>query len=70
MKTTKENANIMHIFGKIELLSIRVIYNYFKMHYLNGFQEAKTYLYIIHWKYGRNMKFMDLVSDRMLETIA
>ena len=51
MKTTKVNANIMHIFGKIDFLSIRVIYNYFKMHYLNGFQEAKTYLNIIHWKY-------------------
>ena len=40
------------------------------MHHLNGFQEAKTYLYIIHWKYGRNIKFMDLVSDRTLETTA
>ena len=70
MKMTKVNANIMHIFGKIELLSTHAIYYYFKMHFLNGFQEAKTYLYITHWKYGRNMKFMDLVSDRMLETIA
>ena len=40
------------------------------MHYLNGFQEAKTYLYIVHWKYGRNMTFMDLFFDRTLETIA
>ena len=40
------------------------------MHFLNGFQEAKTYLYISHWKYGRNMTFMDLVSDRTLEIIA
>ena len=32
------------------------------MHYFNDFQEAKTYLYIGHWKYGRNMALMDLVS--------
>ena len=37
MKTAKVNAYIMHIFGKIELLSIHAILNYFKMHYLNGF---------------------------------
>ena len=55
---------ILYIFGKIELSSIHATYNYLKMHYLNGFQEAKTYLYIGHWKYGRNMTFMDLVSDR------
>ena len=40
------------------------------MHYLNFFEEAKTYLYIAHWKYGRKMTFMDLVSDRTLVTIA
>ena len=32
MKTAKENAYIMHIFGKIELLSIHATKNYFKMH--------------------------------------
>ena len=37
MKTAKVNANIMHIFGKIELLSIHATYNYFKMHYFNDF---------------------------------
>ena len=70
MKTAKVNANIMHIFGKIELLSIHATKNYFKMHYFNDFLEAKTYLYIAYRKYGRNMTFMDLVSDRTLETIA
>ena len=35
MKTAKLNAYIMHIFGKIELLSIYANYNYFKMHYFN-----------------------------------
>ena len=41
------------------------------MHYFNDFQEANTNLYIVHWKYGRNMAFMDLVSsDRTLVTIA
>ena len=66
MKTTKVNAYIMYIFGKIEIFSIHATYNYFKMNYLNDFQEAKTYLYIGHWKYGRPMTFMDLVSDRTL----
>ena len=70
MKTAKVNTYIVHIFGKIELLSIHATYNYFKMHYFNDFQEANTYLYIGHWKYGRNMTFMDLVSDRTLVTIA
>ena len=37
MKTAKVNAYIMHIFGKIELLSIHATKNYFKMHYLNDF---------------------------------
>ena len=69
MKTAKVNAYVMHIFGKIELLSIHAIKNYFKMHYLNDFSELKTYLYIADWKYGRNMAFMDLVSDRTLETL-
>ena len=33
MKTAKGNAYIMYIFhGKIELLSIHAIYDYFKMH--------------------------------------
>ena len=44
MKTAKVNAYIMHIFGKIELLSIRATYNYFEMHYFNDFKEAKTYI--------------------------
>ena len=71
MKTVKVNAYIMYILGKLELLSIHAISNYFKMHYFNEFQEAKTYyLYIGHWKYGRNMTFMDLVSGRTLVTIA
>ena len=30
MKTAKVNAYIMHIFGKIELLSIHATLNYFK----------------------------------------
>ena len=47
MKTAKVNAYSMHIFGKIELLSIHATLNYFlKMHYFNDFKEAKTYLYI------------------------
>ena len=70
MKTAKVNAYIMHIFGKIELLSIHTTENYFKMHYFNVFKEEKTYLYIARWKFGRNMTFMDLVSDRTLITIA
>ena len=37
MKTARVNACIMHIFGKIELLSIHVTQNYFKMHYINVF---------------------------------
>ena len=70
MKTAnfKVNPYIMYIFGKIELLSDCNL-NYFKMHFFNDFQEAKTYLYIGHWKYGRTMTFMDLVSGRTLETI-
>ena len=48
MKTAKVNAYIMHIFGKIELFSIHATLNYFKMHYLKDFEEAKTYLYIAH----------------------
>ena len=59
MITARLNAFIMHLFGKIELLSIHATKNYFKMHYFNAFLEAKTYLYIAHWKYGRNMTFMD-----------
>ena len=35
IKTVKVNAYIMHIFGKIELLSIYATKNYFKMHYFN-----------------------------------
>ena len=27
-------------------------------------------IYIAHWKYGKNMIFMDLVSDRTSVTIA
>ena len=37
MKTAKVNAYIMHIFGKIELLSIYAALNYFKIHYFNSF---------------------------------
>ena len=36
-KMAKVNAYIMHIFGKIELLSIHAILNYFKIHYFNAF---------------------------------
>ena len=70
VETAKVNAYTMYTFGKIELLSIIVTYKLFKMYYLNDFQKANTYLYMGHWKYGRNMTFMDLVSDRTLETIA
>ena len=59
MKTAKENAYTVNIFRKIELLTINATLNYFKMHYFNDFQEANTCLYIGHWKYGRNMTFMD-----------
>ena len=37
MKTATVNAYIMHIFGKIELLSIHATLNYFKIHYFNAF---------------------------------
>ena len=37
MKTAKVNAYIMHIFGKIELLSIHATLKYFKIHYFNVF---------------------------------
>ena len=37
MKTAKVNAYIMHIFGKIELLSIHATLNYLKIHYFNAF---------------------------------
>ena len=40
------------------------------MHYFNDFQRAKTYLYIGYWKYGKNVTFMDLLSDRKLVTTA
>ena len=60
MKTAKVNAYIMHIFGKIELLSLHATLNYFKIHYFNASLEAKTYLYIAHWKYGRNVTFYGL----------
>ena len=33
------------------------------MHYLNDFQEAKTYLYIGHRKYGSNMTFMVTIAQ-------
>ena len=36
MKTAKVKAYIMHIFGKIELLSIHATLNYFKIHYFNA----------------------------------
>ena len=70
MKTAKVNACIMHIFGKIEFLSIHATSNHFKMHFFNDFHEAKTDLYIGYWNNGRKMTFMDLVSDRTLVTIA
>ena len=37
MTTEKVDEYIMHIFGKIELLSIHATLNYFKIHYLNTF---------------------------------
>ena len=37
MKTAKVNAYIMHIFGKIELLSVHATLKYFKIHYFNAF---------------------------------
>ena len=37
MKTAKVNAYVMHIFGKIELLSIHATLNYLKIHYLIAF---------------------------------
>ena len=37
MKTAKVNAYIMHIFGKIELLSLHATLNYFNIHYFNAF---------------------------------
>ena len=37
MKTAKVKAYIMHIFGKIELLSINATLNYFKINYFNAF---------------------------------
>ena len=37
MKTAKVNAYIMHIFGKIELLSLHATLNYLKIHYFNAF---------------------------------
>ena len=37
IKTAKVNAYIMHIFGKIELLSMHATLNYFKIHYSNAF---------------------------------
>ena len=37
MKTAKVNAYIMHIFGKIELLSTHATLNYFKIHYFYAF---------------------------------
>ena len=37
MKTAKVNAYIMHIFERIELLSIHATLNYFKIHYFNAF---------------------------------
>ena len=35
MKMAKVNAYIVHIFGKIELLSIHLTNNYLKMHYFS-----------------------------------
>ena len=37
MKTANVNAYIMHIFEKIELLSIHATLNYFKIHCFNVF---------------------------------
>ena len=37
MKTAKVNAYIMHIFGKIEPLSIHATLYYFKILYFNAF---------------------------------
>ena len=66
INTAKVNAYSMYIFGKIELLAIHATEKYFKMHNFNDFQEAKTYPYIGHWKYVREVTFMDLVSERTL----
>ena len=51
----------------VDLMKTAILYAYI---YFNDLQEAITYLYIVHWKYGRNMTFMDFVSDRKLVTIA
>ena len=37
MKKAKVNAYIMHLFEKIELLSLHATVNYFKIHYFNAF---------------------------------
>ena len=37
MKTAKVNAYIMHIFGKIELLSLHATLKYLNIHYFNAF---------------------------------
>ena len=69
MKTAKVNASCIYL----ERLSFylymqpKIISKYI---YFNDFQEAKTNLYIAHWKDGRNMTFMDFVSDRTLVTLA
>ena len=66
-----ESKSIHHLYISKDLPFIYTCnLNYFKMNKSNDFQEAKTYLYNGHWKYGRNMTFMDLVSDRMLVKIA
>ena len=53
---------------KYSFYKICIIFNqYFSVfHYF----VYNKYLYIAHWKYGRNMTFMDLVSDRTSVTIA
>ena len=47
MKTAEVNAYIMHIFGKIELLSIHATLNYFKIHYLMP-SKRQRHTYIWH----------------------
>ena len=70
MKTAKINAYTMYIFGKIELylyLQPKIIS---KCITLMTYKRQRHTVYIAHWKYGRNMTFMDLVSDRTLVTTA
>ena len=58
MKTAKVNAYIMHIFGKIELLSIHATLNYFKIHYFKCLLKPRSYAqYTPRCKYTPGCKF-------------